>query len=282
MQERSEMKTDGVPVCDFVPLCVSTVKKAKLDGPQGKTRDPGNRTQYRLEDTLTCWCHEWKWSNANSVTLQNKHLYLTGITLLLCNAGLFHCISFFICFSLTEKFNTYVTLKVQNVKSTTIAVRGNLPSWEQDFMLWVLHHIQTKLSSPSVPPFASLLPLPSSSHLPSTSEAWVVACCFFPPSPAFYQPSSPPLFFTPSSQVPFISVLFHLALPLRTSACFICSPSTLLPLSSSFSTVAPSQPFLSSPLSLLLNTVPWSSSAQPLLLFSPIFPFLLFLPSRHH
>uniref|UniRef100_A0A671WY96 Unc-13 homolog A n=1 Tax=Sparus aurata TaxID=8175 RepID=A0A671WY96_SPAAU len=32
------------------------------------------------------------------------------------------------------KFNTYVTLKVQNVKSTTIAVRGNLPSWEQDFM----------------------------------------------------------------------------------------------------------------------------------------------------
>uniref|UniRef100_A0A8L0DPS4 Unc-13 homolog A n=1 Tax=Oncorhynchus mykiss TaxID=8022 RepID=A0A8L0DPS4_ONCMY len=33
-----------------------------------------------------------------------------------------------------EKFNTYVTLKVQNVKSTTIAVRGSLPSWEQDFM----------------------------------------------------------------------------------------------------------------------------------------------------
>uniref|UniRef100_A0A8C0CLG2 Unc-13 homolog A n=1 Tax=Balaenoptera musculus TaxID=9771 RepID=A0A8C0CLG2_BALMU len=33
-----------------------------------------------------------------------------------------------------EKFNTYVTLKVQNVKSTTIAVRGSQPSWEQDFM----------------------------------------------------------------------------------------------------------------------------------------------------
>uniref|UniRef100_A0AAZ3QT65 Unc-13 homolog A n=1 Tax=Oncorhynchus tshawytscha TaxID=74940 RepID=A0AAZ3QT65_ONCTS len=33
-----------------------------------------------------------------------------------------------------KKFNTYVTLKVQNVKSTTIAVRGSLPSWEQDFM----------------------------------------------------------------------------------------------------------------------------------------------------
>ncbi|XP_068599128.1 protein unc-13 homolog A [Brachionichthys hirsutus] len=33
-----------------------------------------------------------------------------------------------------EKFNTYVTLKVQNVKSTTIAVRGGQPCWEQDFM----------------------------------------------------------------------------------------------------------------------------------------------------
>ncbi|XP_063771663.1 protein unc-13 homolog A isoform X6 [Pseudophryne corroboree] len=33
-----------------------------------------------------------------------------------------------------EKFNAYVTLKVQNVKSTTITVRGNLPCWEQDFM----------------------------------------------------------------------------------------------------------------------------------------------------
>lgn len=40
-----------------------------------------------------------------------------------------------LCFAPTEKFNTYVTLKVQNVKSTTIAVRGNLPAWEQDFML---------------------------------------------------------------------------------------------------------------------------------------------------
>ncbi|XP_066504029.1 protein unc-13 homolog A [Hoplias malabaricus] len=33
-----------------------------------------------------------------------------------------------------EKFNTYVSLKVQNVKSTTIAVRGCQPCWEQDFM----------------------------------------------------------------------------------------------------------------------------------------------------
>uniref|UniRef100_A0A8C5HY07 Unc-13 homolog B n=1 Tax=Gouania willdenowi TaxID=441366 RepID=A0A8C5HY07_GOUWI len=33
-----------------------------------------------------------------------------------------------------NKFNTYVTLKVQNVKSTTITVRGEQPCWEQDFM----------------------------------------------------------------------------------------------------------------------------------------------------
>ncbi|XP_059894379.1 protein unc-13 homolog B-like isoform X5 [Gadus macrocephalus] len=33
-----------------------------------------------------------------------------------------------------EKFNSYVTLKVQNVKSTTITVRGDQPGWEQDFM----------------------------------------------------------------------------------------------------------------------------------------------------
>ncbi|XP_022622354.1 protein unc-13 homolog B [Seriola dumerili] len=33
-----------------------------------------------------------------------------------------------------DKFNTYVTLKVQNVKSTTITVRGEQPCWEQDFM----------------------------------------------------------------------------------------------------------------------------------------------------
>ncbi|KAL5004186.1 hypothetical protein ScPMuIL_017642, partial [Solemya velum] len=33
-----------------------------------------------------------------------------------------------------ERFNTYVTLKLQNVKSTTIQVKGNNPCWEQDFM----------------------------------------------------------------------------------------------------------------------------------------------------
>uniref|UniRef100_A0A6Q2ZBS8 Unc-13 homolog B n=1 Tax=Esox lucius TaxID=8010 RepID=A0A6Q2ZBS8_ESOLU len=35
---------------------------------------------------------------------------------------------------LCDKFNSYVTLKVQNVKSTTITVRGDKPCWEQDFM----------------------------------------------------------------------------------------------------------------------------------------------------
>ncbi|XP_066469585.1 protein unc-13 homolog B-like [Tiliqua scincoides] len=33
-----------------------------------------------------------------------------------------------------DKFNTYVTLKVQNVKSATVAVRGDQPCWEQDFL----------------------------------------------------------------------------------------------------------------------------------------------------
>uniref|UniRef100_A0A3P8Z372 Unc-13 homolog Ba (C. elegans) n=1 Tax=Esox lucius TaxID=8010 RepID=A0A3P8Z372_ESOLU len=36
-------------------------------------------------------------------------------------------------------FNAYVTLKVQNVKSTTVTVRGNQPCWEQDFMFEIGH-----------------------------------------------------------------------------------------------------------------------------------------------
>ncbi|XP_064474619.1 protein unc-13 homolog B-like isoform X4 [Ornithodoros turicata] len=32
------------------------------------------------------------------------------------------------------QYNTYVHLKLQNVKSTTVAVKGNNPSWEQDFI----------------------------------------------------------------------------------------------------------------------------------------------------
>ncbi|CDQ59179.1 unnamed protein product [Oncorhynchus mykiss] len=37
-------------------------------------------------------------------------------------------------FCVAGKFNSYVTLKVQNVKSTSITVRGDQPCWEQDFM----------------------------------------------------------------------------------------------------------------------------------------------------
>uniref|UniRef100_A0A671XU16 Unc-13 homolog Ba (C. elegans) n=1 Tax=Sparus aurata TaxID=8175 RepID=A0A671XU16_SPAAU len=40
---------------------------------------------------------------------------------------------------LHEHFNAYVTLKVQNVKSTTITVRGDQPCWEQDFMFEINH-----------------------------------------------------------------------------------------------------------------------------------------------
>ncbi|XP_069766943.1 protein unc-13 homolog B-like isoform X2 [Narcine bancroftii] len=34
----------------------------------------------------------------------------------------------------SDKFNTYVTLKVQNVRSTTVTRQGNEPIWEQDYM----------------------------------------------------------------------------------------------------------------------------------------------------
>ncbi|XP_017881671.1 protein unc-13 homolog A-like [Ceratina calcarata] len=33
-----------------------------------------------------------------------------------------------------EQFNSYVTLKLQNVKSTTVTVKGANPCWEQDFL----------------------------------------------------------------------------------------------------------------------------------------------------
>lgn len=36
---------------------------------------------------------------------------------------------------LGNQFNTYVTLKLQNVKSTTVTVKGEKPCWEQDFLL---------------------------------------------------------------------------------------------------------------------------------------------------
>uniref|UniRef100_A0A1I7YZU3 C2 domain-containing protein n=1 Tax=Steinernema glaseri TaxID=37863 RepID=A0A1I7YZU3_9BILA len=33
-----------------------------------------------------------------------------------------------------DEFHAYVTVKLQNVKSTTVAVRGNQPAWEQEFI----------------------------------------------------------------------------------------------------------------------------------------------------
>ncbi|KAI4499284.1 hypothetical protein M0802_005544 [Mischocyttarus mexicanus] len=41
-----------------------------------------------------------------------------------------HCLDLFEA----EDFNSYVTLKLQNVKSTTVTVKGANPSWEQDFL----------------------------------------------------------------------------------------------------------------------------------------------------
>ena len=34
-----------------------------------------------------------------------------------------------------EGSNTYVTLKLQSVKSTTVPVKGKKPTWNQDFLL---------------------------------------------------------------------------------------------------------------------------------------------------
>uniref|UniRef100_A0A1I8GNF5 C2 domain-containing protein n=1 Tax=Macrostomum lignano TaxID=282301 RepID=A0A1I8GNF5_9PLAT len=45
-----------------------------------------------------------------------------------------------------SQLNTYVCLKLQNVKSTTIAVKGCVPSWEQDFM-FEAHTLNTGLTA---------------------------------------------------------------------------------------------------------------------------------------
>uniref|UniRef100_A0A671LCM4 Unc-13 homolog Ba (C. elegans) n=1 Tax=Sinocyclocheilus anshuiensis TaxID=1608454 RepID=A0A671LCM4_9TELE len=46
----------------------------------------------------------------------------------------FNVLTYCFFYFFADKFNVYVTLKVQNVKSTTITVRGDQPCWEQDFM----------------------------------------------------------------------------------------------------------------------------------------------------
>lgn len=40
------------------------------------------------------------------------------------------CVYFF-----ADEFNTYVTVKLQNVKSSTVVVKGTQPCWEQEFVL---------------------------------------------------------------------------------------------------------------------------------------------------
>ena len=52
------------------------------------------------------------------------------------NTSLGVCIEFLAFFSIAvNQLNTYVTLQLQNVKSTTITVKGANPAWEQDFLL---------------------------------------------------------------------------------------------------------------------------------------------------
>jgi hypothetical protein len=41
----------------------------------------------------------------------------------------------FILFFAVAQNSSYVTLKLENVKSTTVAVKGANPAWEQDFLL---------------------------------------------------------------------------------------------------------------------------------------------------
>lgn len=103
---------------------VFAVKKAKLDGPQGEF---WTRARQRIL------------ADSNSVT----SAWLTAFNS-----------------DFTEKFNAYVTLKVQNVKSTTIAVRGSQPCWEQDFMLWVLPAFSHNFPPPPIF-ISSLLSFPS-------------------------------------------------------------------------------------------------------------------------
>lgn len=119
------------------------------------------------------------------------------------------------------------------------------------------------------------LALSSTLHLSCTSAwaAWVLLCVFFS-SLAFYQPSSFSSFFTPPSQVPFIPVLLHTALPhirLPHPLFHLLSLDTSAPLILVFNLGSLPTPLSSSALSLLLRVVPWSSSTQLLL---PLFPFL--------
>lgn len=37
-----------------------------------------------------------------------------------------------------DKFNSFVVVKLQNVKSVSKAVKGNEPVWEKEFVLYVI------------------------------------------------------------------------------------------------------------------------------------------------
>lgn len=179
-------------------------------------------------------------------------------------------ISLFILLTQTEKFNTYVTLKVQNVKSTTIAVRGDLPSWEQDFMLWVL-----------LPSFVFTESSLSRSPLLFFSRL-IFHFCFFFPASSFHTLSSPFIqtlsWFFPSLFTPPTSALssFSTALPWCFSSWHPFLRLGSLP-----------APFLSFPYHLFLTWRfdPHQLSPLPLVSFCNNFPVslcLLTLLSRHH
>lgn len=143
------------------------------------------------------------------------------------------------------------------------------------------------LSSPSAPPSPSLIPLLSSSHLLSTSEAWVLLLFFFhlllsiklPPSPLFQSSIQSALYpcivsHSSSSPYPYIR-LQHLLHPLFHLLSLDASSPLILVLN-----LGSLPALLSSPLSLLLNAASWSSSTQPLLLWLSLFlTYLLSLPS---
>ncbi|CAG07789.1 unnamed protein product, partial [Tetraodon nigroviridis] len=125
--------------------CLS-VKKAKLHGPPGD--DEGRTTESETDSRFR-----------SLKDLRKVNFFFAAP----------------IVYKITDKFNAYVTLKVQNVKSTTINVRGEQPCWEQDFMF--LERFVT-LRSPEIPE------PPGSGRMPSPSEP----CWDRIPHPALQSP----------------------------------------------------------------------------------------------
>lgn len=63
------------------------------------------------------------------------------------------------------QFNTYVTLKLQNVKTTTQTVKGAEPVWDQDFLLWVIKNCLSFLCH-----FLILLIINTNTHIHSETN----------------------------------------------------------------------------------------------------------------